>query len=73
MGEWRRGSFDPTAFVAGVVFLAIGAAFLVEETEWIGVDIEARWIWPALLIGLGLAGLLSGIRRDRGRQQDGED
>ena len=56
----ERHPFDTTSFVIGCLFVALGAGFLADLGA--GVDLEARWVWPVLLIGLGLAGLLSGRR-----------
>jgi hypothetical protein len=49
------------AFVAGIVFVASGVAFLLEG---LGVwDLELRMLAPAALIGIGLAVLLGGRSR----------
>ncbi|HEX9682629.1 MAG TPA: hypothetical protein VGA13_06075 [Acidimicrobiales bacterium] len=52
---------DRMALVTGFVFTIIGAAYLADEVGAFAV--EARWVWPVLLIGLGFAGLVSGARR----------
>lgn len=62
-GSGRRRSVDLTALVAGLVFLAFGLAVLADEAQVLSFDLELRWVWPLALIGLGLAGLLSGTRR----------
>lgn len=46
---------NPGAVVAGVLFIAIGVMSLVDHA---GVNFDARWVWPFLLIGLGVAGLV---------------
>jgi hypothetical protein len=34
----------------------LGVLFLVDRAS--GIDLNVRWIWPLLLIGLGVAGLV---------------
>ena len=47
---------NPGTIVAGILFAGIGAAFLVARAG--GVDLGMQWVWPVLLIGLGVAGLV---------------
>ena len=47
---------NPGSIVAGLVFVGIGAAFLIARAG--GSDLGVEWVWPVLLIGLGLAGLV---------------
>lgn len=56
-----RHDLDATSLVAGLVFLALGLAFLLDSTGV--VDLQVRWVPPALLIGLGLAGLAAAWTR----------
>jgi hypothetical protein len=46
---------NPGAIVAGILFTALGLIFLVDRVA--SVNLDVRWIWPVLLIGLGVAGL----------------
>ena len=49
--------------VAGVVFILIGTAFLLQELDlW---ELKAVYVFPALLIALGIAVLLGGTGRDK--------
>lgn len=52
---------DRTALVAGVLFVILGAVFGLDYAT--DVNVEVRFIWPLLLIGLGAAGLVSSARR----------
>ena len=52
---------DRTALVAGVLFTVLGIIFWIDAGT--DVNVEMRFIWPFLLIGLGLAGLVSSTRR----------
>ena len=47
---------NPGAFVAGALFIVLGVLFLLDWTR--GIDLDLRWVWPFLLIGLGIAGLV---------------
>ena len=47
--------------VAGVVFILLGTAFLLQELDvW---DLKAVYVLPVLLIALGVAVLLGGTGR----------
>ncbi len=55
--EWERvGGTSAGDDGAGILFIALGVVFLVDDAG--GIDIDVRWVWPALLIGLGIAGLV---------------
>jgi cell wall-active antibiotic response 4TMS protein YvqF len=54
---------NPGAIVAGLLFIALGVVFLVDRAG--GIDLDARWVWPVLLIGLGVAGLVRSRPRAR--------
>jgi hypothetical protein len=51
----RRHDFDPIAFVFGLAFTGLGLLFLVGKFD---VFNHARWVWPGLLVVLGLAVLV---------------
>jgi hypothetical protein len=55
----KRHDVDPTSLVAGFVFVIIGAIYLVAALT--DSDLDARWLLPVLLIGLGIAGLAGSI------------
>ena len=56
-----RHRFDPFAFIAGALFLALSVGFLLDGTDaW---DVNARWIGPAVLMTFGLAGLITTVGR----------
>lgn len=50
-----RHDLDPVALVAGVGFTGLGLVALLEHGELLG----ARWVFPLLLIAVGVAGLLA--------------
>jgi hypothetical protein len=52
-----RHDLDATSLIAGLLFVAIGGLFLLDRVD--AIALEVRWIWPLLLIGLGIAGLAS--------------
>jgi hypothetical protein len=44
---------DLTSLIAGVLFTGLGGAFLADGLEvW---NLRLEWVWPVLLVGLGLA------------------
>jgi hypothetical protein len=51
-----RDQPNPGAIVAGILFIVLGVLFLLERVS--GIDLDLRWVWPFLLIGLGIAGLV---------------
>ena len=51
----RRHELDPLSLVFGFLFTAFGLLFLVGQPE---AAVRLRWLWPVLLLGLGLAILL---------------
>jgi hypothetical protein len=59
----HRHEVEPLSLIFGVLFTGVGVAFLVDHGELV----RLRWLWPALLLGFGVA-LLAGVltRRDRG-------
>jgi hypothetical protein len=66
----RKHATDFTSLVAGLVFLAIGGAYLVGVMA--EVHVEWKWVLPLALIGLGLAGLAGTISQAR-RQRAADD
>lgn len=62
----RRHELDLTSLVAGLVFIGIAVAYLIGS--YTSVRIDAGWVLPIGLVGLGVAGLAGslrvGLRRD---------
>jgi hypothetical protein len=58
----RQPRRDGTALGFGLAFLAFGALWLLRT---IGVDVRTAWLYPLILIGLGLAGLATLMLRER--------
>lgn len=55
----RRHELDLTSLVAGVIFMGIGTAFLVDLV--VDIALDPRWLAPFVLIGVGIAGLLGSV------------
>lgn len=53
----RRHDTDLVSFTAGLLFLGIGLSYLLPAVS--DIDIATSWVVPALLIGLGVCGLLA--------------
>jgi hypothetical protein len=60
----KRHVFDPISAFFGVVFLVAAAAVGIAEDRFF--DIDARWLWPALLIVAGGFLVFSGTSRRSG-------
>ena len=52
---------DAVALVAGVMFGGTALVYLIDQ----GTGLSGRWVWPVLLIVIGVVGLLAARRRDR--------
>jgi len=63
----QRHRTDPTALVAGLLFLAIGAVALIVGQDRFADWIE--WVWPIALLTLGVALLL----RSGGQHRSGDE
>ena len=63
----RRHEFDPTSFVLGLAFAALGLFFLLGDRT--AADIGWKWMWPVPLILLGLLFVISATRRAMAQRQ----
>jgi hypothetical protein len=59
----QHHDFDPIAFVFGVLFTGSGILFMIGRFDLFN---QARWLWPGLLVLLGIAVLVGA--RGRGSQ-----
>lgn len=59
----QRHDFDPIAFVFGALFTGFGILFMIGRFDLFN---HARWLWPGLLVLLGIAVLVGA--RGRGAQ-----
>lgn len=62
-GTSKRNSADPVSILAGLVFFAIGGAYLLASGGHLTVN--AGWTLSFLLLGLGLSGVVGGLLRAR--------
>ena len=68
----RRHDANYTGLVAGLLFLAIGGYALVVGPDRLGDAL--RWLWPLMLLGLGVALLVgSSAREHRARHEVGPE
>ena len=58
----RRYNFGTA--LAGLVFIVAGGVFLLDNLETI--DVRSEVILPAVIVGLGLALVVSSLQRQRG-------
>lgn len=61
----ERHELDPVALVLGAAFLVLGLAYAIARWSWIESD--RGWLLGALLLALGVAGVLSATRSRRRR------
>ena len=57
----KRHEFDPTSFVLGLAFAALGLFFLLGDRT--AADIGWKWMGPVPLVLLGLLFVISATRR----------
>ena len=63
MSAEHRHEPDAVSLMSGLLLLLIGALFLLRDLTTMSLD--DRWVWPAALIVIGAAGLLSTLRTAR--------
>ena len=63
----RRHEANPTALIAGVLYIGLGCYALAVGPD--RLNDALRWMWPILLLGLGVA-LLAGSSRREHRSRD---
>ena len=56
----QRHETDAVSLMAGALLVLIGGLFLLNDLT--DVSVEARWMWPGVLVAVGLVGLLSTVR-----------
>jgi hypothetical protein len=62
----QRHDFDPIAFVFGVLFTGSGLLLLIGRFDLFN---HARWLWPGLLVLLGIAVLVGARGSSRARER----
>ena len=55
----RRHDIDWISLVAGIVFTLFAVVYLVVGLT--DVTIDARFVWPVVLIGLGIGGIATAV------------
>lgn len=55
----KRHPFDLLSFIAGALFVMLGVAFAAAGSDVVD---NAKWVWPAVLLSLGGAGLAAALR-----------
>lgn len=58
-----KGRYNRPALVAGLVFVALGVLFLLEQLDVF--DLKAAYVWPVVLIAIGATIVASGLRSSR--------
>jgi len=63
----RRHDLDPVSLTFGFVFTGLGLLFLVGRAD---EALRLRWVWPLLLLALGIGILLDIARTSRRHDPD---
>jgi hypothetical protein len=64
-GLRNRHPRDAVSLILGLLLMAIAGVFLL--TDATDVNLDARWVWPAVFIGIGMIGLAASVRRRQPR------
>jgi amino acid permease len=64
MSQSNSDSFNPGAMLVGIIFVVLGALFLLDALDV--TNIRRDIVWPAVIIALGAALVISAFWRDRG-------
>ena len=67
----HRHELDAVALLGGLLFVMIGALYLVDGLT--DVPLNARLVGSGVLLTLGLLGLTLGVRRSQSANDDGRD
>ncbi|QVQ51102.1 hypothetical protein J4H86_20030 [Spiractinospora alimapuensis] len=62
----EKRPFDWFSLSAGILFVALGAAFILRGTGHL--EFSGLWALPVLIAGLVIAGIVGGVGRTRQRQ-----
>jgi hypothetical protein len=57
----QRHRADAFSLVTGLLFMALAGFYVVHDLT--GPNVDLRWVGPAALIAIGLAGLAASMRR----------
>jgi hypothetical protein len=60
-------NYNRTALIGGLIFVVLGVVFLLEQLDVF--ELRAAYVWPVVLIAIGVAVLLGGLSSLRGRDQ----
>jgi membrane-bound ClpP family serine protease len=60
-------TYNRTALLAGLIFVVLGVVFLLEQLDVF--ELRAAYVWPVVLIAIGVAVLLGGLSSLRSRDQ----
>jgi len=67
----RRHSANLTGLLSGLLFIGIGGYALAVGPDRLGDAL--RWVWPIMLLGLGLALLAGSAGQNRSRDEIGSE
>jgi uncharacterized integral membrane protein len=57
----RRHDLDWVSLIAGIVFLGIAVVYAVASLAGTSIEIDGRFVWPIVFVGLGAAGVATAV------------
>jgi hypothetical protein len=66
----ERHELDPLSLVGGIAFAGLGILFLLDGAG--SLTVQPRWVWPLLLIAIGIAGLVASRPKRTDQKTDAE-
>ena len=67
----RRHSANLTGLLSGLLFIGVGVYAMAAGPDRLAD--ELRWVWPAILLGLGFALLVGSSSQNRSRDEVGAE
>jgi hypothetical protein len=64
-----RHDRDGLSLMGGLLMVLVAGMFLLDDLT--SVEVDGRWVGPAVLIAVGLAGLASTLRSARAESEQG--
>jgi hypothetical protein len=64
----RRHELDWVSLIAGLVFTVFAALYLL--TPLVDVSLDGRYVWPVVLVALGVGGLAAAVRANAREERE---
>jgi hypothetical protein len=64
----RRHELDWVSLIAGLVFTAFAAVYLLSPL--VDISLDGRYVWPIVLVALGAGGLATAVRANAREERE---